>query len=211
MRKLIISMAFLCLAFMANAQTEKGNFYLGGGGSLTYHTRTTTLKYNDSEMMEFVDNKYLVNPSIGYFVINGLAVGIDVMYLTNTTDYSYPGTTEDNNGSEDKITSGETMIGVFAKYYYGDKKLKPFVNGKIGYVNLSEEISYVGDEYENYKTDARGLGFAGSIGAIYFLNDHVGLELGAGYGFAATTDKDDDNLTIDGSSIAISVAVYVTF
>ncbi len=211
MRNLILSMALLCLAVMANGQTEKGNFYLGGGGSLTYHTRTTTLKYNDSEMMEFVDNKYLVNPSIGYFVINGLAVGLDVMYLTNTTDYSYPGTTEEYSGSEDKITSGETMIGVFAKYYYGDKKLKPFVNCKVGYVSLSEEISYVGDVYENYKTDAKGIGLAASAGAIYFLNDHVGLELGAGYGMAATTDKEDENLTIDGNSFVLSVAVYVTF
>lgn len=221
MRKSIFSMALLCMCVsfnLLNAQTEKGNFYLGGNGSLTYHTRTTTLSYDGDENLEFVDNKYVFNPSIGYFVMGGLVLGVDVSFVTMTTDYDYPDSylalIIESAGSglkyQEKVTSTELMTGVFAKYYFGSRRLKPFANVKLGLVKIKEDVDYYGD-IDPEKYDVSGMGVAGSVGAIYFLNDHVGLELGAGYGIASTKDKDDDKLELKAHSIAISVGVYVTF
>jgi hypothetical protein len=88
-----------------HAQTEKGDWLIGGILDLNTSSENTNFEFS---------------PNAGYFVINNLAIGANMQI-------SY-----DKLGNLEVSSFG---IGPFARYYFTDAKIKPFFLGDMNFLN----------------------------------------------------------------------------
>jgi hypothetical protein len=103
MKKSLLLCACMTVIFAlgnrAEAQTQKGDWLVGGLLDLNTAKNSTTFEFS---------------PNVGYFILENLAIG-------GTLVYSY-----DKLGDL-KVTS--FGIGPFMRYYFGDTKIRPFFAG----------------------------------------------------------------------------------
>jgi hypothetical protein len=144
MKSLYILLLAISFSIGVSAQTEQGNWLVGGNFTLNTASNNTQIG---------------LNPTAGYFVMNNLAVGGTV-----ALGYSQLG--------ENKSTT--FGIGPLARYYFGQKNIRPFVNGEFTFQSLKFK-SPTETNTENGVNFLLGLGLAG------FLNPNVALEAIAGY------------------------------
>jgi hypothetical protein len=95
----------IALVVGVQAQTEKGDWLVGGILDLNTSSENTSFQFS---------------PNAGYFVINNLAVGANLQI-------SY-----DKLGSLKVNSFG---VGPFVRYYFTDAKIKPFFTGDMNFLN----------------------------------------------------------------------------
>lgn len=164
-----------------NAQTEKGKILVGGQSSLEFTT------YKSSGVTEYTsgDNgksRYLdITPQVGYFIANNFAVGLE-------TPYSF---SKEIDGDDSYITSSFVVV-PFVRYYFGKTKVKPYLHGGIGpgWGKTKSEI-YMGSDY-NVSTNLLAYELGGGLGV--FVNEHVSVDFGLGYGNASSKWTDSSNM-----------------
>ncbi|HYE53619.1 MAG TPA: outer membrane beta-barrel protein [Chitinophagaceae bacterium] len=105
MKKIYTCVAAICCCLAAAAQTEKGNWMVGGNFELNTVSNNTTIS---------------LNPTAGVFVINNLALG-------GTVDLSYS-----KLGENRSTTFG---IGPLARYYFGKSNFRPYLHGDLNFVS----------------------------------------------------------------------------
>jgi hypothetical protein len=155
MKKIYVYVLAMCCGYGAMAQTEQGNWLVGGNFTINTVRNSTTIAFN---------------PTAGYFVMNNLAVGGSV------------GLEFDKFG-ENKTTS--FGIGPLVRYYFGQKNIKPFLNGEFSFI--SQKLKLPGStNTENGINYFLGAGLAG------FLNENVALEGVAGYNHTKIKDIEGD-------------------
>lgn len=102
--KNIFLIACVFLSVQLFAQTEKGDFLVGG--SLGFQTTSG-------------NSNIIIAPNLGYFIKNNFAVGANLSILSVKQNIQ-------------KITEFE--LGPFARYYIGHNNLRPFTMLKISYL-----------------------------------------------------------------------------
>lgn len=144
-RLFFITALMLSLATVSNAQMNKGNFLVSGNSSLQISTSKT-------EGAESSITTVILNPSVSYFVMDGLAVGL------SASVHKYGDITE-------------SAILPTATYFFPMKstEFRPYVALGVGYGGVS------GD------SDVSGLALAAGGGVTYLLNSNVGVNLGLQY------------------------------
>lgn len=174
--KKIILISFCCLiSFEGLTQIVKGAKAIGGGFS---YSKTTQPGYlgdgEDSESsFEFI-------PSFGYFVSDGILVGINLGLSSGKVD-SFGGETK----------SSGFAAGPFARYYKQTSNENFAIYGQFSFLYGSGKET--GSSNQETKTSAMDI--AVSPGLVYFLNNHWVVELGfrgIGY-YSSDPDKDVDN------------------
>jgi hypothetical protein len=105
MKQIYVFALVMFFAFGAMAQTERGNWLIGGGFNINTVSNSTTIG---------------LNPTAGYFVVNNFAVGATVML-----EY-------DKFGENKSTTFG---IGPLARYYFGKSNARPFLNGELNFLS----------------------------------------------------------------------------
>lgn len=105
MKKMYVVLLMMFTVYNVAAQTEHGNWLVGGSFVLNTGDNSTTIG---------------LNPTAGYFVMNNLAVGGTV--ILNYTKF----------GNNRTTTFG---VGPLVRYYFGKTNIKPFVNGEFGLVS----------------------------------------------------------------------------
>jgi len=105
MKKFITASLFIALFTTANAQTQKGDWMVGGGLRLNTSDNSTQIVFA---------------PNAGIFVIKNLAVGGNI-----ALSYSKAGDT--------KVTS--FGIGPFTRFYFTDAKVRPLLQGNLNYLS----------------------------------------------------------------------------
>ena len=105
MKKIITATLLVALFTIANAQTEKGDWMVGGG-----------LRLNTSDN----NTEIAIQPTAGIFFVNNLAFGGNI-----ALDYVKSGDT--------KVTS--FGIGPFLRYYFTHAKVRPMLHGAINYLS----------------------------------------------------------------------------
>lgn len=105
MKKVYVFALVMCCSIVAVAQTERGNWLIGGNFNLNTVSNSTTIG---------------LNPTAGYFVANNVAVGATVML-----EY-------DKFGENKSTTFG---AGPLARYYFGKANVKPFLNGELNFIS----------------------------------------------------------------------------
>ena len=175
MKKLLLSLVAVAgLVYGAQAQTEKGNFMLGG------NVGVNSTKADGAPKADF---SFTVLPSVGYFISNNFAIGTGVGYEYNKT-------------VSEKTQDGAFKVAPFGRYYVGlsdqfkffgqlsvplafgelkatdangDNSVKLGTTTKIGVEvapgfaffptkKIGIELSVKGLSYENYTIKAEGTG-----------------------------------------------------
>lgn len=84
MNKFILLSALISFSFIS-AQTEKGTFVISGQTGIGF--TSTTVKYESAGQTSDGPkiSSFNITPSVGYFIINNLAISLDIDYKTTTT------------------------------------------------------------------------------------------------------------------------------
>jgi hypothetical protein len=142
-RFFLITTLFFVLA--SNAQIDKSNWMMGGDVSFKNSKYITRGISQES-------TSFVVHPSIGYFIIDKLALG-------TTIELGFGNRTNTNYG-----------IAPFVRYYFLEKEKQ---------INLFSELSYGIFAFNN--SDFRSESLNIKAGTVFFLNSSVGLEVAINY------------------------------
>ncbi|MEO5912243.1 MAG: porin family protein [Pelobium sp.] len=159
MKKLILSIAVLTgLAFSSQAQTEKGNFILGGVASYE------SVK-SDATGAKAAQNLSIV-PNFGYFVADNFAIGTGVGY-----QYS-------NVGSASLTGQQETIVvNPFGRYYVSlSDKFSFFGQAQVPLAFGSVKATDANGDAGNKIGNSTYIGIALSPGFTYFPSKKLGIE-----------------------------------
>jgi len=176
MKKLLLAGA-VALFGLSNAQMTKGDWVISGNTGLGFNNTTTTVKVGSQSADGPKTNIFSVSPSAGYFVIDGLAVGIDLGYMSTTTKY------EGN-----KTTNSTFSVMPTATYYFtNSSKLVPFLGAGIGYASNKTKVDITNGEtifdpllmQDEVTTD--GLAWKVKGGVTYMATPFLGINLGVSY------------------------------
>ena len=182
MKKTLLLLAVFCLiASVATAQAPqlvKGNIMAGVTSSLSvggsqdsqvFGIAFGTEKWgygSDTPEAEYKFTSYNFLPRGGYFIIDNLVAGLEVV-LT--------GYTEKDVDDDDTWTQSTFGIGPFVRYYYPLEKFYPFAEAEAMF-GTCKATSYGEEEYKDALTV---LGIY--LGAALPLGDMVTIDASAGY------------------------------
>ncbi|MEN9444498.1 MAG: hypothetical protein RIS47_1388 [Bacteroidota bacterium] len=193
MKKLISILAIVALVLSvgtAMSQTTQGNYLVGGASALSFSSNKVTPEYDGEKGDDSKSSSFDFSPQVGYFVMDNLAVGLDLAY-SSTTD----------KGDVD-VTSTTTVVGVFGRYYLAGEKFRPFAQAELGYAANSIKMD------ETYKFS--GLVYSAEVGAAYFLTESISLDLSLAYSAGSLTNSDDSKyktkMSIFGFNAGLSFA-----
>lgn len=189
---LLLVLSVFLVSSISFAQVGQGSKYVNASTSLSFSSMKYTEDYGEGSD-EATYTELSISPSFGYFIMDGLAVGITALYESSkykSGDYE----------SDPYVIYG---LGVFGKYYYGQGAIKPF--GKA-------EIGILGESYgEEDQDKASGMGFALGAGVAYFLNEYVAVEAGLDYAVSNMKNKEFDEFEMKMSGIQFKVGFTIVF
>ncbi|NTW23778.1 MAG: porin family protein [Lentimicrobium sp.] len=197
---ILIVVLFVVPASMTFSQTEKGQVFLGissryslnpvGVGislpdmmSLSFSTvkfKSDDDNNDDSGSTKF--NCFNLIPKAGYFVIDNLAVGIDLQLGIYSLKETY-----DSDIYKDQGTV--FSAGPFIRYYFPVNKILPYLEagGSLGSAVLTSEYE---NEEDKSKTSMNS--FSAGAGISAPLGEKVALDLMLGYLSMTMKDKEDN-------------------
>ncbi len=183
MKKTALLLATFCLiASAATAQPSqlaKGNILTGVsstlalGGSESSDLMAfgfTTVKYkygSDPAEASYKLTSYNILPRGGYFIIDNLAAGLEVIIS---------GYTEKDVEDDDKWKESTMGVGPFVRYYYPLEKFYPFAEAEFLFGSCKESY-YSDDDVEKYPF----IHFGVYLGASMPLGDKVTFDASIGY------------------------------
>ncbi|SIS67429.1 outer membrane protein [Chryseobacterium ureilyticum] len=177
MKKLLLAGA-IALSGLSNAQMTKGAWVISGNTGLGFNNVTTTTKVGDKSIDIPKTNTFSVTPSVGYFVINKLAIGIDLGYINTKTTYERYKNTD--------ISFSIMPTGTY--YFTNSSKIVPFLGAGVGYVSNTTKIrSRDNNVIPNtliildQSSTIDGLAWKVKGGATYMATQSLGINLGISY------------------------------
>jgi len=167
MKRFIVLSVFLTILLIpsfciaADNPTDQGAYSLAGSISYNHHSFDSSSKTSDF---------FTFNPSITYFVIPNVALGLEAVYSHSNTDYGH----YDNYG-------GGPIIRLYAPVSW---EVKPFFDASYVYAKGENEAK---DNMSRSEGTQELLTL--SVGFDYFLSRNVALETTAAYGFVSQDTK----------------------
>ncbi|WP_294308977.1 OmpW family outer membrane protein [uncultured Chryseobacterium sp.] len=171
MKKLLLAGA-VALFGLSNAQMTKGDWVISGNTGFGFNNVTTKVKAEGQSADGPKVSTFSLTPSVGYFVIDKLAVGIDLGLTSATTKYE---------GTKSTTTSFSVMP--TATYYFSnDSKFVPFLGAGIGYASVKNkgEVNFMGLSSSD-ETTTDGLAWRVKGGVTYMATQSLGINLGVSY------------------------------
>jgi len=172
----------LCIGYAVNSygQTDKpitkGNMLLGGSAGFSFSNVSNQYQFLDQNGVSFLqtveenDFSISLSPSIGYFVADGLAIGI-----VPSLSYSHY---KSGNNINNYYAVG---IGPFIKAY--------FTNGF--FVSLQPGIRYSKNNSGDYKYSTTQFYINPAFGYAFFINPKVSMEPSIGYSYNKNIYKNE--------------------
>lgn len=171
MKKLLLAGA-VALFGLSNAQMTKGDWVISGNTGFGFNNVTTKVKAEGQSADGPKISTFSLTPSVGYFVIDRLAVGIDLGLTSATTKYE---------GTKSTTTSFSVMP--TATYYFtNDSKFVPYLGAGIGYASVKNkgEVNFMGLSSSD-ETTTDGLAWKVKGGVTYMATQSLGINLGVSY------------------------------
>jgi hypothetical protein len=202
MKKIITSLMALSLMFSASAQTSSGDILLDAGTDFSF----TTLNLNDIDPGGLGDisqktSGIELNATGGYFVIDGLVLGL-------LASYSSDKTTADLGGGEVVTTTTSLVVGPMLRYYIGETNLWGQLSYGLGSGKTKDETGGTTTETDDPKIGAFGLG----LGYAHFLNDNISINPSLSYSMVTATTEvsgsDDIKMKMGGISFGIAFNIH---
>ncbi len=186
--KNLILVLGLLLSFHFYAQTEKGHFLIAANSNFSFTSVSTSVVDSDVE----VNNTYLnFSSAAGYFVTNGLSIGL----LANYTD----------NVNKGPINNS-LLAGPFVRYYFAkSKKLFPFAQTAITFGSNSYEfeILSVTENFNTKKVSSDIFGYEMDLGLSILLSKQISFDIILGY---AHTKEDTPYIDFNGTETTTEVS-----
>lgn len=163
------------------SQVEKpitrGNWLIGGSASGEYSSYKS-----ESDITSYL--KAGIYPSIGYFIIDGMAVGVSISpnYSTRLGDNSYS-----------YFSCG---LGPFVKYYASSGL---FLGGYLNYntgIQSSKYFNSFTDKYDTNKYHSYSMSFSPEMGYAYFINSKIAIEASLNYSYNINLRSSGNNSEI---------------
>ncbi|NML57400.1 OmpW family outer membrane protein [Chryseobacterium cheonjiense] len=192
MKKLLLAGA-VALFGLSNAQMTKGDWVVSGNTGFGFNNVTTTVKVGEESADGPKVSTFSITPSVGYFVIDKLAVGIDLGLTSATTKYE---------GTKATTTSFSVMP--TATYYFAnDSKFVPFLGAGIGYASVKNkgEMNVLGVSASD-ETTTDGLAWKVKGGVTYMATQSLGINLGVSY------DQFSNKQTIMNTDVKTNVKTF---
>lgn len=197
-KTLFFILSFTLCSVTAKCQLDKKTWLVGGSGSFYSYNETQTISANT---LFFKNSNIEVSPSIGYFFMDKLALGIRQTLMWQKSDFIRSA----GNVSGGYSNQLKYNVGPFGRYYFLDKE-KPF--------NLFTEINYQFGINKFITSNSKGKfnQFSTNAGTVIFFNSSVGLEILLGY--KTTTESIDSpspdyNINRKGFQMAIGFQIHL--
>ena len=211
MKKITMVITLMCFFdfSVSEAQIRSGRSLIGVSTSFSY------INYGSDLMrLGFYTIKYKANllasvdpdvtkvttlnllPKFGYFIINNLAVGLNM----------YIGTSTDKPKSGGKYNTTSFGLGPFIRYYISGSKVMPFF--EISSLFGSETNKYE-DPYSSSSNKNSLTSFGGGAGLAVKLGDKVTFDMMAGYN--STSEKAKENNPNDERTVQGTIAFKLGF
>lgn len=166
MRQIFLSFLFLLFSSALFCQLNKGVWIVGGSGSFNKYNRdfvtpTYTVIYKNTDIT--------ISPSVGYFIIDKLALGIRPSYLSQK---------QEDRGSTGIASGGKgnfnwLELGAFGRWYFLSKETN---------YNIVSDISYSYGLQSNFGSNTgHSKTIKALVGPVLYFNSSVGIELLVGY------------------------------
>lgn len=203
---LLIPVIVLMAFQPARAQFEKGKIMAGitstiglgqfGTDIMNLGLTTEKVKYSDGETDQaYKTFGFNLLPRAGYFVINNLAAGVDLLVSFKS---------EKSSDSDYKHSETMMSIGPYARYYFPLEKIYPFVEGNIGFGFWKQKWSYGANSEEKEGLLIYGLG----IGAGKSLGEKVMIDALLGYSSQSWKDEENDKYIYGTIGLKIGISLF---
>ena len=196
MKKLLIVLIILMPALTIFGQTTKGKFVLSGGTNLQFSSTNVEPVFNGNPSTKTKESSISFMPTIGYFVIDNLAIGLSGDFSTSTQK-------NDNFGKG--ITTSVSIIPMAMYYFPMEGKIRPLLQIGAGYSSMVQKITPVQRSEQKNSNSGFIYNFGGGI--AYFIAENISFDFGVSY--KKTNLKDNNTMELKqetlGGSIGISV------
>ncbi|MFT5431787.1 MAG: hypothetical protein ACI9OJ_002485 [Myxococcota bacterium] len=184
---------------------KQGSSLLLGDISFSYTAKSSKRAGRVTESPDQTD--LLIGPAYGYFVVNGLMLGVVLDYHRQTTT------------SVDNVTESTTqglLLGFRPAYYHPlmpSRALQLYVRGLLGFAYDAAETLTTSNGVRSSAT-VKNTGFAGGIGAgvAFGFGAYWGgvLQLGVDYTYRGTSGSEaGSNVSVDYSEHIVSVGAAI--
>lgn len=180
------SISFILMIFVSvalQAQTEQYKIFVGSSSKLNFSFLNSSQKSDQGSVNLNKSADINLAPQAGAFVINNLAIGLEIPFA-----YSY----KNNILTNTKDYTASIALAPFVRYYFGQTKIKPYLNGLVGVGTMKSktEGSFFSDN-SKYRLFLYQVG--GGVG--FFLGDKVSLDVALSYagGAQKPTENNTDN------------------
>lgn len=207
MKKLLLVSSIAIFGAM-NAQTEKGSWVVGGSTTLGFNSANTKYKYDGESTDGPKVSTFNVTPSAGYFVIDKLAIGIDLGYTSTTSkiEQDFLG----NNYSVKSTLSTFSILPTATYYFKSDSKVLPYLGVGAGYSTSKEKFTQTGTGSNNYEDNLNGFAWKGKGGIVFLLTSSIGIDLGVSYlGTNGKYDDDDSDMKVQTNTFGVNAGISV--
>lgn len=204
----ILSCLLLCSVGFAQSDnsnsmsaTSQGNILVGGSSSFNFTSQQPKSKTDSGGVIDgsTTTSTFSFSPSAGYFVVDNLVLGAGILFSSSKFKV-------DEFDFEE--TDNSIVFSPFARYYFTEGNIKPFLQGSVGVGSSKSESS---DSDFEFKNSIFAYGFDG--GVAFFLGNYVSIDLGLGYAYASFKPKDnnDDNFKSISSGFGFNAGFNIFF
>jgi hypothetical protein len=172
----------------SQVEVDQGSFLLEIGNNSFHAQSVNSIDGMGSQDFGDIYDKYNINEfnlglGAGYFVIDGLAIGLGIQYASSSTVVKYAD--EDIFGDDYESSENELIISPLVRYYFGESGVWTSFDYAIATISMDDsDGSY--DDAEFPKRSAMNL----KVGYAISLNDYVSLNPMIGYNLTTQTTKD---------------------
>jgi outer membrane protein len=167
----ITLLLFTLFTITVCGQTEQGKFYIGANSNLNFSSsKFETTNGNESNFSAFSSdrtNNFNFTPQIGYFIMDDFVSGLDFKLSYSKTE-----------GQE---KNGYYLISPFAKYYFLDNTIKPFIKASYGFGSFFNDTSFISNNGFVSHADISITSLKLGGGVAFILNNYLSLELTLDY------------------------------
>ena len=194
MKKLLLIAAVAVFGFTTvNAQTEKGNWMFAGSTAISFASTTATPELDGEEGEDQKTSLFSVTPTVAYFIMDNLAIGVDLTFTSQKND----------DGNDDITTSSFSAIPGATYFFEAGDNLKPYIGAGVGVISTSS-----GDD-DSLKSN--GLAIRGKGGLAYFLNESIAIDFSVQYLNTSQKNKEFDEFKVKNSSIGFGLGFSLFF
>ena len=194
MKKLLLFAIILVFTFNVNAQTEKGNWFFGADAGVSFTSSNTKFEFDGEELDgEIKTSVFSVTPSANYFVIDNLAIGLDLGFSSSTTKF-------EGDGDDEEDKSNSFMVIPNGTYFFGEGTTRPYIGAGAG-------IMSTGGEEDASKFS--GLAIKGQGGVAIFIRDNVAVNIGLEYLNTKLSNKEESDFKTKTSTFGVGVGFNI--